>query len=147
MYFLIIPLKALDIDIVSETIITTTVHYAISRVAEMEARTFVDHFESALRYIIEHPGKLVGDVRLINDLEMGLLTGPGMLTGHVNTNGENDSEPSRKDPMDIQNISELIQLQVERTPHKVAVCGLVWRRIYHNIFFPAPVRPRCVFNL
>lgn len=127
MYFLIIPLKALDIDLVSTTIVTTTAHYATARIAEKEVHTFVDHLESALRFIIEHPERLVGEVELINDQEMRLLIDPQSLKGEeIDIDSPNHPDSSDNGSLPVHNVSELIQLQVERTPHKIAASELIW---------------------
>lgn len=141
------PLKALDIDVVSSTTITVTVHYASSRIAEMEVHTFIDHFESALRFVIEHPERLIGDVELINNREMQLLIGSETLTDwETDINGEDGPYCLGSCSSSVHNVSELIQLQVERTPQKIAVSAFNWC-MQHSDSFAAPIWSRCVLNL
>lgn len=141
-------LKGLDIDLVSSTTISTTAHYASSRVAEMEAHTLINHFESALRFILEHPKNLVGDVGLINNREMRLLLSSETETDQeIHINGMNGSHFSDSRALSVHNMSELIELQVEKTPRKIAVSAFISKYMQHNDFLTDPIRSRCVLNL
>lgn len=84
---------------------------------EGEVYAFLDHFESALRYISDHPKALIRDVELINDLEMRQIIPP--QTGDLELHADNIGFSDRVSH--VKNMSELIELQVERTPHKIAV--------------------------
>lgn len=112
----------------------------------MEVHTFVDHFESALQFIIEQPEKLVGEVELINDREMRFISSETLTNGEINPTDKNDS-PSNNDSSSVRNMVDLIKLQVDRTPQKVAASEVLLIPIHYNDFFPASIWPRCVFDL
>lgn len=141
-------LKALDINLVSATAVTIVAHYATAKITEMEVHTLVDHFESALGFIMEHPLKLVGDVELINDREMRLLISPEMSSNQkLNLDGKDHFYPFDNCSLSIHNnIPELIGLQVERTPYKIAVSD-VFQGIHSSYYFVASIWPRRVPDL
>lgn len=78
----------------------------------------MDHLESTLRFIIDHPKSLICDVELINNREMELLLSTEM-GGELESS--NKSWASNCALHSHQNVSELIQAQAERTPQKIAV--------------------------
>lgn len=91
-------------------------------ISESEIYTFLDHLESALRFIIDRPESLLRDVELINDREMRLL-----LPEETEREFKGSGQPWARAPAldSIQNVSELIELQVQRTPQKIAVSSFI----------------------
>jgi non-ribosomal peptide synthetase component F len=75
-------------------------------ISELEVNVILDHLETALLFLTNHPHDIIGDVNLINDDERRRLVGdmPSDLLSSA------------------QNITELIEAQVARTPEKISVC-------------------------
>lgn len=90
---------------------------------EAEVNTFLDHFETALHFIINHPQSLIADVELINDQERLLLVPPEKIMEL-----ELDIHDQRSyysNDRSIQTVGGLIELQAERTPQRIAVSGYI----------------------
>jgi non-ribosomal peptide synthetase component F len=83
------------------------VNYHDEMISSEEVDTILDHFESALRFMIDHPNKLICDVELINDREMRQLV-PKL----------HPVESSNA----AQSVLELVEAQARLTPEKIAVC-------------------------
>ncbi|KAF8574904.1 amino acid adenylation [Ramaria rubella] len=82
------------------------VNYTKSDISCAEANTILDHVEAAIRFLIHHPNALVSDVDLIKEDEWKRLI-PNVDTAN---------------PLcTAQNISELIELQVQKTPQRIAL--------------------------
>jgi non-ribosomal peptide synthetase component F len=84
-----------------------SVNYSQRAISEAEVSIVLDHFEAALLFLTQHPRSAVGDVILINEQERQHLVA---------------SNYPRNPISQAQNISELIEGQARRTPHKIAVC-------------------------
>lgn len=119
MTFILILLKALSVDLISTKSIVISAHYSPGCILEKDVNAFLDHFESALSYIVDHPKHQVCDVQLINDSEM--LQVIQLQRTDLGPHTNMDVFDSLSHPGSVGNISELIELQVERTPQKIAV--------------------------
>lgn len=109
---------------------------------EQEVHAFMNHFESALHHIVNCPNDLVCDVKLVNDEEMRQII--PTHTADPAFNIDTDCLDSRSF---VKNMSELIELQVDRTPQKIGVSQVIVLRLVTVIVFIAPIRSRCVLNL
>lgn len=99
------------------------VSYKDGLISEEEICVIMDHYETALRFMIDHPEKPVSDVELINDREIELLIPTELSTIQVRRpNGHGQPyHPYDGIPEPARNVSELIEWQVEKTPEKIAV--------------------------
>ncbi|KAF8581319.1 acetyl-CoA synthetase-like protein, partial [Ramaria rubella] len=80
--------------------------YASDIIPAAEVNVILDHFETALEFMIHHPTALMRDVELINANELQRLI-PIVTT-------EKQLNPAN-------NISELIEMQVQKTPQRIAL--------------------------
>lgn len=119
--------------------------YASEIISKPEVDTILNHLECVLRFIIDHPDKLVDDVELIDDREMQLLLPP-----KLSMDVEVDQSPMKSRGFDLssaRNISELIELQVKKTPQRIAVSRMYLARCTHSDVFAAPVWTRRVLDV
>lgn len=105
-------------DLLSTDTLSFSAYFDPGSISAAEICTFLDHLESALNFMINHPKSLVCDVELSNDQEMQVLLSTEM-DGRLEKS--NQSWACDGDLDSIQNVSELIKLQVEKTPQKIAV--------------------------
>lgn len=114
-------------DLVSKDRISIHILYATNSVSQAEAGVILDHFETALLFMINHPYEPIHNVELINPREMQLIM-PGLRPGPFSelesrlSNGGGGDDVSF-DPMfsSVNSMPELIGLQVSRTPERIAV--------------------------
>ncbi|KAF8587753.1 amino acid adenylation [Ramaria rubella] len=97
---------ALTVDVSSSDSFYVGVGFVSEIITEAEVNAILDHFEAALLFSIHHPNERVRDVKLINDTELRRLI-PDV---------EVDESLSP-----VQNVSDLIVQQVQRTPHRIAL--------------------------
>lgn len=94
--------------------------HASEAISDAETHVILDHFESAIRFMIDNPEKLIIDVKLINDQEMQILV-PSDTVPEPNAYSQALSYPYDSHLLSVQNVSQLIELQVEKTPQRIAV--------------------------
>jgi hypothetical protein len=82
------------------------VSYIRQAISQQDVGMILDHLEGGLRFITTRLHDTVGDIDLIGDTERGRLVTDTTRGKALNSN---------------QNISELIEEQVRRTPKKIAV--------------------------
>ncbi|KAF8584766.1 acetyl-CoA synthetase-like protein [Ramaria rubella] len=101
---------ALSLDVSSTDDLRLMVTYVADIITEAEVNTILDHFETALLFLINQPHRLIRDVELISAGEKHRL-----LFGR--------SPPHSLDVLlsPAQNISELIEWQVQKTPQRIAL--------------------------
>ncbi|KAF8580410.1 acetyl-CoA synthetase-like protein [Ramaria rubella] len=97
---------ALTVDVVSGDSLLVGAAYIQEIISEAEVHALLDHFEAALLFLIHHPKSSVGDVELITQNELQRLI--------PIFNTEKLLNPA-------QNISQLIEMQVRRTPQRIAL--------------------------
>jgi non-ribosomal peptide synthetase component F len=93
------PLLANDFSLVAV--------YSSEAISEAEVNSMLDHFEAALIFMTNHPHDILGDATLVNAKERECLV--------TDLSSEEQLSPT-------QNISELIEMQANQTPEKIAVC-------------------------
>lgn len=142
--FLTVSHEAVDVNLVSLNALSIRLSFDTGSISEAEVRTFLDHLESTVRFIIDHPESLVCNVELINDREMKLLLSTGM-DGELENSHRFWTSHCTLDS--DQNVSELIQSQVERTPHKIAVSHSCSIGVIIMIVFLAPIQTRYILDL
>jgi non-ribosomal peptide synthetase component F len=79
-------------------------------ISAVEVEVILDHYEMALSFMARHPQAKVRDIDFITPNEKGSLL-RGLRPSHTL---ETLLSPA-------QNVSELIEAQVRRTPHRIAV--------------------------
>lgn len=88
-----------------------------------EVDVILNHFESALRSIIRNLHGSMHDVDLITDSEMSMLISPQYPNGGVNVEDQSSYPPCHiLGP--IRNVSQMVELQVEKTPRRIAVSDI-----------------------
>ncbi|KAF8575295.1 acetyl-CoA synthetase-like protein [Ramaria rubella] len=108
---------ALSVDVSSADDLCLSVSFVTDTISEAEVNAILDHFETALLFLTHHPDATIGDVELISDAERQRLLF-----------GSNPPHPLDKLLNSAQNISELIEEQVRKTPHRIAL------QFEHEIF-------------
>jgi non-ribosomal peptide synthetase component F len=96
----------LDVTPPSTNDLSLAAFYSSEVACEAEVNVILDHFETALVFLANHPHDIVGDVNLINGNEQQQLVDDFNPPGSLST---------------AQNISELIETQASQTPEKIAV--------------------------
>jgi non-ribosomal peptide synthetase component F len=86
------------------------VSYQRDVISAVEVEVILDHYEMALSFMARHPHAKVRDIEFITPDEKTLLL-RGLRPSHTL---ETLLSPA-------QNVSELIEAQVRRTPHRIAV--------------------------
>ncbi|KAF8573006.1 acetyl-CoA synthetase-like protein [Ramaria rubella] len=108
---------ALTVDVSSANDLFLDVTFVTETVSEAEVNAILDHFETALLFLMHHPDATIGDVELISDDERQRLLF-----------GRNPLHPLDDMLSSAQNISELIECQVKKTPQRIAL------QCEHDIF-------------
>jgi non-ribosomal peptide synthetase component F len=91
---------------------TLDVSYRREAISAAEVEVILDHYEMALNFMAREPHARVRDVDFITaDEKRRLLHGPNPL------------HPLNTLLSSAQNVSELIESQVQRTPQRIAVSG------------------------
>lgn len=113
-------------------------------ISRAEVCTLLDHLEAALHFMVDNPRSLVCDVELVNDREMRLLL-PKETEGEFTYQNQCLAYDITLDS--IQNVPELIELQVQRTPQKIAVSLSMLEENIYNDVSTVPIRSRCVLDI
>jgi non-ribosomal peptide synthetase component F len=100
-----IRIQGLIISLNSSKGFSLTVKYRSQAISQAEIDLILDHFTAVLIFLTSHPHDIIGDVNLIDENERHRLV--------------NDISPGELNP--AQNISELIEVQTNKTPEKIAV--------------------------
>jgi non-ribosomal peptide synthetase component F len=113
------------------------VSYRREVISAIEVEVILDHYEMALSFMARHPHAKVRDIDFITPDEKRLLL-RGLSPSHML---ETLLSPA-------QNVSELIEAQVRRTPHRIAVsrCSNV-RTAMPTSPFAASILPGCLHDL
>jgi hypothetical protein len=100
------------IDVIPHSIngFSISIIYSNEAITEPEVNVILDHLEAALLFLVNHPHDNVCDVNLMNEPEWQRLVGDIPLGNRLSS---------------AQNMSELIEAQVARTPEKIAVCVIL----------------------
>ncbi|KAF8584772.1 CoA-dependent acyltransferase [Ramaria rubella] len=101
---------ALSVDISSADDLFLSVAFVTDTISEAEVNGILDHFETALLFLMHHPDATIGDVELTSAMEK-----------HRLLFGKNPPHPLDKVLSPARNVSELIESQVARTPQRIAV--------------------------
>lgn len=137
-------LQGLSVDISTENVSITAL-YATDVIVRAEVDVILNHFETALRFMINHPNELICDVPLVNADEMRVIVPvvppdpPTGLSYQLKdllpplTGDDVEGSSSRRlgsVPTAVESVSDLIRLQIERTPHRIAVSDSIhtWNR-------------------
>lgn len=98
-------------------------NYNDQMISREEVNVILDHLESALVYMLGHPNKLICDVELVKDHERQLLLPklPSQQPPPLEGSALYPPIESRSPLGDVKNMFELIELQVEKTPQRIAV--------------------------
>ncbi|KAF8587754.1 acetyl-CoA synthetase-like protein [Ramaria rubella] len=97
---------ALTVDVSSPESLFIGAGYVSEIIGEAEVNAILDHFESTLLFLMEHPNERVRDVKLIKDTELQRLIPDVKVDDLLSP---------------VQNVSELIVQQVQRTPQRIAL--------------------------
>lgn len=108
-------------DLLSGDAFSFCAYFDPESISGAEVYTLLDHLGSALSFMIKHPKSLIRDVGLIDDQETKLL-----LSTETDRRIKNSKQPwacndDDDDDDAVQSVPELIKLQVEKTPQKIAV--------------------------
>ncbi|KAF8584773.1 acetyl-CoA synthetase-like protein [Ramaria rubella] len=101
---------ALSVDVTSTDELFLSVEFLTKTISEAEVNGILDHFETALLFLMHHPDATIGDVELTSAMEK-----------HRLLFGKNPPHPLDKVLSPARNVSELIESQVARTPQRIAL--------------------------
>lgn len=121
--------KSVDVDIRSSDIVSVNARYAPEVICTEEINVILDHLETALLSMIDHPNGQICDVELINEREMRLTTPVPHLVSSLEqefhplageVKGRNGSSPYPVSNS-VKSMPGLLGLQISRTPQRIAV--------------------------
>ncbi|KAF8584768.1 acetyl-CoA synthetase-like protein [Ramaria rubella] len=101
---------ALSVDVSSADDLFLSMAFVADTISEAEVNAILDHFETALLFLMHHPDATIGDVELTSAAEKCRLLF-----------GRNSPDPLHRHLSSGQNISELIEWQVAKTPQRIAL--------------------------
>ncbi|KAF8572696.1 acetyl-CoA synthetase-like protein, partial [Ramaria rubella] len=101
---------SLNVSIDTEDSFTLDVSYQREAISAAEVEVILDHYEMALNFMAREPNALVRNINFIDVHEKQRLL-----------YGRNPPYPLDSLLSQVQNISELVELQVEKTPQRVAL--------------------------